>query len=90
MAANLGYQLSFQYICWNTAERVIRYSPRITSHTGISPPPLIFLMKNKEAWRQSLGIALAPTECLPTLKLSTYYFARRKMKLTYIILNVTL
>ena len=77
IAANLRYQLGFQCICWNTAEKVIHYSARITSHTGISPPALIFLMKNKEAWRQSLGIALAQTECLPTLKLSAYYFARR-------------
>lgn len=77
MAANLRYQLGFQCICWNTAETVIHYSARITSHTGISPPALIFLMKNKEAWRQSLGIALAQTECLPTLKFSAHYFARR-------------
>ena len=77
MAANLRYQLGFQCICWNTAEKVIHYSPWITSHTGISPPALMFLMKNKEAWRQSLEIALAQTECLPTLKLSTCYLARR-------------
>lgn len=47
MAANLRCKLGFKCICWNAAETVVRYSPLVASHAGVSPA-LIFVMKYKE------------------------------------------